>query len=98
MENAFCFILKALFIINIFNFFDIFGPIGKWLHKRSNVDFKVYDAINWESSNCKTHIKHLIKHNWNSLAPAHFVCDFFTEYTSPSLLTVKVSFSGCLYF
>ena len=34
MKNAFCFILKALFIFEIFQFlFKIFGSVGKWYGK-----------------------------------------------------------------
>ena len=49
MINTFHLMLKALFILNIFN-------VGKQLGKKVKVNFKVYDATDWETNNCNTHI------------------------------------------
>ena len=42
MKNAFYFILKALFVLKIFEFlFRIFVQVGKWLDKKVKVNFKI---------------------------------------------------------
>ena len=45
IKNAFYFILKALFVLKIFTFFSrLFGHVGKFLDKKTKVDFKIYDV------------------------------------------------------
>ena len=67
MTSAFYFILKALFVLKIFNFFPIFFFCcrGKQLDNIVKVNFKIYDEINWETNNYNTQIKfdQLIKCN-----------------------------------
>ena len=42
MKNAFCFIIKALFVLKIFKFLSLhFGHVEKRLH---NISFKIYDV------------------------------------------------------
>ena len=41
MENHFCFMLKAYFVLNIIKFF---GHIGKGFDKKPKVNFKIYDV------------------------------------------------------
>ena len=48
MINPFNFILKALFILVIFNFLSgVFGHIEKWCDWKHKVNFKIYDVTNW---------------------------------------------------
>ena len=45
MKNAFYFILKALLIFEIFTFLSrLFGYVGKRLHNKANVNFKIHDV------------------------------------------------------
>ena len=46
LKNTFYFILKALFVLEIFKFlFRTFGYVGKRLDKKAKVNFKIYDDI-----------------------------------------------------
>ena len=58
MKNAFCFILKALFILEIFTFlrYLLFGYVEKRLDKKAMVNFKIYDVADWATNNYNTHI------------------------------------------
>ena len=57
IKNAFYFILKAPFLLKILNFcFDNFGHVRKRFDKKVRVSFKTYDVINWETTNCNTHM------------------------------------------
>ena len=38
------------------NFCRLFSHVGKWLDKKTKVNFKIYDVITWEISNHNTHI------------------------------------------
>ena len=49
--------LKALFVLGILIFFSrLLGYAEKRLDKKTNVNFKIYDAKNWIIHNCNTHI------------------------------------------
>ena len=62
MNNAFCFILKDLFVLEIFTLCPyFFDHVGKRLDKKARVNFKIYDAMNWEINNCNTYIAHYLK-------------------------------------
>ena len=62
MNNAFYFILKALFLLKIFTFFpDFFGSVGKWLDKKAKVNFKIYDATDWNINIYNKHIARYLK-------------------------------------
>ena len=51
MKNAFCFILKALLVLEIFAFFSgLFGYVEKWLDKKTRVNFKIYDVTDWTTN------------------------------------------------
>ena len=57
IENVLHFALKALFVGKIFDFFlEFFGHVEKQPYKKAKVNFKVYDAINWEANYYNTHI------------------------------------------
>ena len=57
MENALYFMLKALFILEIFTFFSwLFGYVGKWLDKKAMVNFKIYDVTHGPTNNYNTQI------------------------------------------
>ena len=56
MGNAFYFILKALFILKIFQFLSrLFGHVGKMAEK-VKVNFKIHGVTTWFINNCDTHI------------------------------------------
>ena len=51
MKNAFYFMLKAPFVLKIFEFFlklfkniYFFGPVRNWLDKKAEVDLKICDV------------------------------------------------------
>ena len=48
MKNAFYFMLKALFVLEIFT---LFGYVEKRLDKKVDVNFKIYDVIDWATNN-----------------------------------------------
>ena len=57
MKNAFYFILKALFVLDIFTFlFWLFGYVEKRLDKKAMVNFKIHDVKDWTTNNYNTHI------------------------------------------
>ena len=48
----FYFMLKALFVLEIFNFLSwVFGYVEKRLDKKSMVNFKTYDVKDWTKNN-----------------------------------------------
>ena len=57
MKNAFYFILKALFVFKIFNFFIVtFWSSRKWLDWKYKVNFKIHDVTTWLTNNWNAHI------------------------------------------
>ena len=56
MNDAFYFILKALFILKIFFFFLDFFSCRKTRDKQAKVNFKIYDVSAWETNYCNKHI------------------------------------------
>ena len=57
MANAFCFILKALFILKIFKSVLTFWSCReKQLDYKDKVNFKIYDVTTWLINNYNTHI------------------------------------------
>ena len=56
----FYFMLKALFVLEIFKFLSwIFGYVEKQLDKKIVVHFKTYDATDWAANNYYTHISQI---------------------------------------
>ena len=51
MKKAFYFMLKALFILELFTF----GYIEKWVDKKAMVNFKIYDFTNWTTNDYNKH-------------------------------------------
>ena len=42
MKNSFYFILKAFLVVRYSNFCpDVFGHVGKWIDKKTKVNFKM---------------------------------------------------------
>ena len=48
MKNAFYFMLKAVFVLEIFT---LFGYVEKRLDKKADVNFKIYDVTDWATNN-----------------------------------------------
>ena len=48
MKNAFYFMLKAVFVLEIFT---LFVYVEKRLDKKADVNFKIYDVIDWVTNN-----------------------------------------------
>ena len=64
MENVFYFMLKALFVLQIFTFlYGLFGYVEKRLDKKAMVSFKVYDVTDWTANDCNIHILANISRN-----------------------------------
>ena len=62
MKNAFCFTLKALFVLKIFTFlFRLFGHIGKQFDDKAKVRLKIRNIKNWETNNYNTYIARYLK-------------------------------------
>ena len=57
MRNGFYFMLKALFILEIFTLLSwLFGYVEKRLNKKVVINFKVYDITDWTKNNYNTYI------------------------------------------
>ena len=55
-KSCFYFMLKVLFILEIFTFlYHIFGYVEKRLDKKAMVNFKIYDITNWITNICNIH-------------------------------------------
>ena len=70
MKNAFYFILKALFVLKIFQFLPRLCGHVTFLDQKWKVNFKIHNVTNWLTNNCKyTHcpISHEVKTTtqWN---------------------------------
>ena len=52
MKNTFYFMLKTLFVLEIFTFLSLlFGYVEKQLDKKAMVNFKIFDVTEWETNN-----------------------------------------------
>ena len=52
MTNAFYFMLKTFFFLEIFTFLSwLFGYVEKRLYKKAKVNFKIYDVKDWTTNN-----------------------------------------------
>ena len=62
MKNAFYFIIKAPFAIEIFTFLsELSGYVEKGLHKKTNINFKIYYVKERTTINYNTHIAQYLK-------------------------------------
>ena len=63
MKNAFYFMLKAHFVLEIFTFLSlVFGYVEKRLDKGAMVNFKLHDVTDWTKNNYNTHtVQYLVK-------------------------------------
>ena len=63
MKYAFYFMLKALFVLEIFPFLSWrFGYVEKRFDRKAELNFKIYDVTDWTRNNYNIHIaKHLRK-------------------------------------
>ena len=62
MKNAFYFIIKAPFAIEIFTLLsELSGYVEKGLHKKTNVNFKIYYVKERTTINYNTHIVQYLK-------------------------------------
>ena len=50
------FMLKTLFVLEIFTLSWLFGYVEKRLDKKTNVNFKINDVADWTANNYDTHI------------------------------------------
>ena len=50
------FMLKTLFILEIFTLSWLFGYVEKRLDKKTNVNFKINNVADWTANNYDTHI------------------------------------------
>ena len=63
MKNAFYFMSKAVFVLDIFVPFLSwhFGFIEKRLDKKAIINSKIYDITDWETNNYNTYIVQYVK-------------------------------------
>ena len=62
MENASYFMLKALFVPEVFTFcHDFFGHVEKWFAEKVKVNFKIYDVTDWTTNNYNRGIAQYLK-------------------------------------
>ena len=59
MKNAFYFMLKVVFVLNVAKTFSNSSHVGKRLDKKTNC--KVFDVIDWGTNNCNIHIVQYLK-------------------------------------
>ena len=56
MKNAFYFMLKAHFVVEIFLFLSwLFGYVGKQFDKKAKFNLKIYGIMDWSTNNYNTH-------------------------------------------
>ena len=57
IKNGFTSMLKALFVREILTFlYWVLCYVEERLDKKTKVNFKIYDFIDWTKINCNTHI------------------------------------------
>ena len=62
MENAFYFMLKVLFVLEIYTFLSwLFSSVEKRFNEKAKVNFKIYDVANWTTNNYNTYIVGYLK-------------------------------------
>ena len=62
MKDAFYFMPKALFVLEIFTFlYRIFSYVEKRLDEKAVVNFKIYHVTDWIKNLCKIHIVQYLK-------------------------------------
>ena len=62
MKSVFYFILKALFVLEIFKcLFCLFGYVKKRLDKKSKVNFKIYHVTDCTTNRYSTYIAQYLK-------------------------------------
>ena len=62
MKNVFYFMLKTLFVLEIFQFLSwLFGYAEKQLDKKAWVNFKICDVTDGSTNNCNTYIAQYLK-------------------------------------
>ena len=66
MNNAFYFISKDIFVLEIFKFCpDLFVHAGRRLDKKGGVNFKIYDVTTWKTNIYNTQIARFPKSKSN---------------------------------
>ena len=66
MKNDFYFMLKALFVLEIFTFlFRFFGYVKKRLDKKAMVGFKIYGVTEQTANNYNTHTVQYLCEIWS---------------------------------
>ena len=62
VKNAFYFLIKASFVIEIFTFLsELFGYEEKCLHKKADINFKIYYVKDRASNNYNIRIAQYLK-------------------------------------
>ena len=62
MKNTFYFMLKSLFVLEIFAFLpNLFGYVEKRLDIKAMINLKMHDVTDWTTSNYNTHITKYLK-------------------------------------
>ena len=62
MKNVFYFMLKALFVLEIFKFLSLlFNHVDKQRDKKVNVNSKIYSITDWTAKNYNTHVAQYLK-------------------------------------
>ena len=62
MKNAFYYMIKALFALEILTFLSrLFGYVRKQLDEKVMVNLKVYDVTDWTTNSYNTHIPQYLK-------------------------------------
>ena len=66
-KNAFYFMLKAYFVLEIFKFFSqLFGYMKTWLDEKAKVNFKIYDVTGCTTNNHNTYIAKYLRNERQS--------------------------------
>ena len=62
MRNTFYFMLKALYVLEIFTLLSQrFGYVENQFDKKVKVNFEIYDVTEWETENYNTYIVKYLK-------------------------------------
>ena len=91
MKNAFYFKLKALFVLNIFEFLSLLlGDVEKQPDQKDEVNFKIYDVTTWVQHGKQTIIIYIFLSISRSKGNQTMKFNQLTEYDFRNIFPEKI--------
>ena len=91
MKNAFYFKLKALFVLNIFEFLSLLlGDVEKQPDQKDEVNFKIYDVTTWAQPGKQTIIIYIFLSISRSKGNQTMKFNQLTEYDLRNIFPEKI--------